>query len=220
MQGRAAEARQRTLERVQDLGFPVPPAHLPVLEDNEFPRSARGIEEVIQRALVLNVRINLAFGMPPESARDWLTTNGLMGSLSPRESALVGGSARSGEQEKLQVEALWALAWALQLAPSLDHRAYCGDELATLLPDLRAQESAEAWRSRAEPSLRSDDELLTELDLLYAMTWGVADANLSGAPTPGEVDPYVFWERRRALEFVRADSDAGHADWDEIDLST
>jgi len=69
MQGRAAEARQRTLERVQDLGLPVPPAHLPVLEDNEFPLSARGIEAVIQRALVLNVRINLAFGMPPESAR-------------------------------------------------------------------------------------------------------------------------------------------------------
>ena len=121
MQGRAAEARQRTLERVQDLGFPVPPAHLPVLEDNEFPRSARGIDKVIQRALVLNVRINLAFGMPPESSRDWLTTNGLMGSLSPRESALVGGSARSGEQEKLQVEALgrwlgrfsWHRAWII-----------------------------------------------------------------------------------------------------------
>ena len=178
------------------------------------------MEEVIQRALVLNVRINLAFGMPPGNARYWLTTNGLMGCLGPRESALVSGSAGSGEQEKRQVEGLWALAWALHLAPSLDHRAYCGDGLATLFPDLRTQESADAWRSRAEPRLRSDDELITELDLLYAMTWGVADANLSGTPAPGEVDPYVFWERRRALEFVRAHSEAGHADWDEIDLST
>ena len=125
----------------------------------------------------------------------------------------MSGSAESGEREKLQVEGLWALAWALQLEPGLDHRAYCGDELATLLPDLRTQEPAEAWRSRAAPSLRSGDELMTELDLLYVITWGVADANLSGAPAPGEVDPYVFWERRRALEFVRAQNGAGHADW-------
>jgi len=216
----ALEARQRTLRRITDLGFPEPPKHLPVLADDELHFVLRTTDEVIERALVLNVRINLAFGMPTASARDWLSANSLLDCLSTRETDLVSGTAQSSEQEKLQIEGLWALAWSLGLTPRLDHGAYCGDELAALLPDLRAQESSRTWRSRTEPSLRAGDELLAELDLLYVMTWGIANANLTGASMPGAVDQYVFWERRRALEFLQVGSSQGHAGWDEIDLST
>lgn len=212
----AAHLRRKTLLRVEDLGFPQPPAHLPLLEDNEFPFTLREPEDVVQRALVLNVRINIAFRMPPDAARRWLTTNGLMSALTQRESELLDGAAAVDEHEQLQVEGLWALAWALGLTQSLDHRSYCGEELATLFPDLRADESLHAWRERADCHLRTTTELMAELDLLYVMTWGLVDARISGSHVPGEVQPYVLWERRRALEFVRADSE----DWDEVDLST
>lgn len=222
MRERAQWARTRTLGRVAELGFPEPPAHLPLLADDQSPFVLRPAQEVVDRALVLTVRINLAFRMRPETARDWLATNDLLDCLTHHESELVGGSAIAGDEEKVQVEALWALAWALGLTPGeLDHQTYCGDELASLLPDLRAQEPAQAWRSRLAPQLRPAADVLAELDLLYAMTWGLVDARLSSRPAPGVVEPYVLWERRRALEFLRAEEDGiDPSDWDMIDLST
>ncbi len=158
--------------------------------------------------------------MPPELARDWLIANDLTECLSPVEQAYVGGSGEADERDRGQVEALWALAWALGLTPELDHATYCGDELASLLPDLRTQESADAWSARVRTRLRASGEILEALDLLYVMTWGLADANLSGRPGPGVVEQYVLWERRRALEFVGGDGGPGHAGWDAIDLAT
>ncbi len=216
----ASEARQVTLRRLGDAGFPQPPAHLPLLADHEFPFVLRSMDEVIDRILVVAVRLAIAFGMPISDARLWLSANSLTGSLSSRESALVGGLVEGSAQDTAQVEALWALAWAVGLVPRLDHAAYCSDELVTLLPDLRIQEPVRTWRARTHLSLRSPDELLAELDLLYAMTWGIASANLAGSRAPGEVEEYVFWERRRALEWVRIDSGNSHSGWDEIDLST
>lgn len=220
MQQRAERARNRTLSRLAELGFPAPPVHLPVLADEEFPFALRPNDEVIGRVLVLNVRINLAFGMPAEVARQWLGSNGLTPYLTQSESELVGGARRSAEHEKLQIEGLWALTWALGLTPELDHRAYCGEQLAALLPDLRVAEPSREWTSRVNPRLRPIDEIWDELDLLYAMTWAVAEANLTAASVPGTIDQYVYWERRRALEFVHIAGDTSHNGWDDIDLST
>lgn len=208
------------MSRLAELDFPAPPVHLPVLADDEFPFVLRPNEEVIGRVLVLNVRINLAFGMPAEVARQWLGSYGLTPYLTQTESELVAGTRRSSEDEKLQIEGLWALTWALGLTPELDHQAYCGEQLASLLPDLRVAEPPREWTSRVNPRLRPIDEIWDELDLLYAMTWAVADANLTAASVPGTVDQYVYWERRRALEFVRVAGGTSHIGWDDIDLST
>ena len=216
----AGEVRARTLRRLADLGFPEPPAHLPLLADADTPFESREATEVIQRLVVLNVRVNLAFGMPVTDAQSWLSDNGLNRCLSPTEEALVAGGAKGDEQEQTHVEALWALAWALSLVGDLDPAGYCGDELVTLLPDLRLMESAETWTTRMAPQLRPTAEVMQELDLLYAMTWGIADARLSGQPQPGMVAGYVHWQRRRALEFTVANPDINHASWDGIDLST
>lgn len=216
----AGEVRERTRLRVAELGFPEPPVHLPLLADPQTPFELRGATEVIRRLLALTVRVNLALGMPLVEARAWLEDNALQGCLSTREAVLVGGAAKVDEQEQAQVEAIWALAWVLSLVDDLDPNAYCGDHLVALLPDLRAKESADAWATRMSPRLRSAVEVMTELDLLYALTWGLVDARLSGRPRPGAVAEYVHWQRRQALEFTRSDPEIDHSTWDDIDLST
>lgn len=217
---RGQQVRGHTLSRLAELEFPTPPEHLPVLADDDFPLVLRPSAEVIERALVLNVRINLSLGMPSEIAREWLTANGLIHCLTQLESQLVEGAVQSDDREQLQVEGLWALGWALGLIPEMDHRVYCGDQLAALLPDLRTQETSQEWRARVKLIPRSIDEIWNELDLLYAMTWAAANANLSGAPAPGAIHQYVLWERRRALEFLRVEDNLGHEHWDNVDLST
>jgi hypothetical protein len=216
----AETARQRTLGRLPDLGFPAPPEHLPLLADDDEPFVPRRQSEVVERLLVLNVRVNLAFGMPADTARAWLTANQLTHCLSEVEIELVRRTASVDSVEQTLVEAMWALAWALNLTPQLDPSAYCGDDLVTLVPDLRTSESVAGWLSRRSPELRESDDLLAELDLLYAMTWGVVDARLNGRDRPGVLEEYVHWERRKALEFARASHEVSHASWDAIDLST
>jgi hypothetical protein len=216
----AEEIRDRTRRRLAKMGFPEPPVHLPLAADAESPFELRSAAEVIERLLALNVRVNLAFGMPATEAQTWLATNDLLRCLSAKEEILLAGAAKVDEEEQTHVEALWGLAWALSLVDELEPGKYCGDELVTLLPDLRVMESSATWVARSSPHLRSSAEVMRELDLLYAMTWGVTDARLSGAQRPGTVAEYVHWQRRRALEFTVADPDIDHSSWDDIDLST
>ncbi len=214
----ATEARRRTLAALSGLGFPQPPSHLPLVADAADPLVLVDEEHVVQRALVLTVRVNLALGMPPELARTWLAEQGLLASLSPRERHLVAGEVEPDSSDEAQVEALWALAWVLGLVPDLDAGTPCGDQLASLMPDLRTGEPVTAWRSRTGPRRRYVEEVLPVLDLHLALTWGIADARLAGRPHPGHVDPSVLWERRRALEWTVGSG--GHDAWDVVDLST
>lgn len=214
----SAAARRRTLALLPDLGFPLPPPHLPLVAGDDAPLVLVAEEQVVRRALVLTVRVNLALGMPPELARTWLAEQGLVGSLSPRERALVAGDVEPGPSDEAQVESLWAFAWLLGLVPGLDPGAPCGDQLASLMPDLRTAETLDAWRSRTGPRRRDVGDVLAALDLHLALTWGLADARLTGRPHPGRVDPSVLWERRRALEWTVGDG--GHDGWDDVDLST
>jgi hypothetical protein len=198
--------RSRSLSLARALGYPPPPAHFPWL-DRERVRPER---EVIDRSLVLHIIVNCSFGMPTALARAWLDREGLLASLSPGErhylEEIDQGLAPDAKGHQLQVESLWALAWALSQVPSLDFGHYCGDELAGLLPDLRANEDGESFRSRAR--LRSPEELYEALDLAYCLSWGVAEANLTRTPVPGKVGQYVIWERRRVLEWLHG------GDWD------
>jgi hypothetical protein len=214
------DVRARTLPRLSALGFPEPPPHFPLLADADALLALRPVREVAERLAVLNVRVSLAFGMPSEAARAWLSDNGLTHCLSAKEQALVAGAAQVDEQEQTQVEALWALSWVVSLFEDLNPADYCGEQLVALLPDLRELEPFENWTARMTPTLRPAEEVVSELDLLFAMTWGVTDSRLAGKPSPGTVAAYVHWERRRALEFAVANPEIAPTSWDEIDLST
>ena len=164
--------------------------------------------------------VAISYGMPLELAKDWVQANQLEGSMSNIERQILQGVRTPGAQEQGQVEAIWALSWVLSITDDLSAENECSDDLVKRVPDLRSAESLASWQSRKNPSLRDADEVMTELDLHYCMTWGLAEANLRRHLPPGNIEQFAMWQRRRALEYTLARYDEPEDDWDDIDLST
>jgi hypothetical protein len=206
----ASDVRARNLQIARRLGHPTPPDDLP------YPGGTvvRSTDEAVDRALAVNVVLSCAHGLPADAALAWLDGHGLGGVLSPHEQEyledVADGMRLGGAQRKLHVEALWALLWAVSLADELDFASGCGERVTPLVPDLfDPLEGPGAARVRAEAELRPADDVRAALDLARCLAWGLGVADLSVAFSPGEVEPYVVWERRRALEWLLG------ADWDE-----
>lgn len=208
----ALKVRELSLVELERLGFPQPPIHLPVID---MPR-VRSYTEVVDRALAHNVVINCAYRMPAGYARKWLERENLIHALTAGEEAFIvaidAGQDPADNEILIQTEALWILVWALGLEPHLDFGRYCGDHLTNLLPNLREDESRDRFDKTTR--LRPVEELRSAFDLAYCLTWGAADANLTGKPSPGTVRQYVLWERRRAFEWLSGE------DWDDPPTDT
>ena len=105
----ARRVRGKSLDGLRKLGFPSPPAHFPWLECTEL----RSQQEVVERALVLNVIINCAYRMPTDFARQWLREQRVIDKMTSAESAWLAaidrGEDPAAQGHKLQVEALWVL---------------------------------------------------------------------------------------------------------------
>ena len=158
--------------------------------------------------------LSCAHGLAVDAARAWLADQALEGALTGYEAEylddLADGLRLGSAHRKLHVEALWALLWALSLVDELDFGVGCGERVTPLVPDLfDPSEGYGPAHVRAEAELRNADELRDALDLARCVTWGLGDSDLSVGFSPGEVEPYVVWERRRALEWLHG------ADWDE-----
>jgi hypothetical protein len=204
------EVRARNLKIARRLGHPAPPDDLPYPSGDLAPAP----DEVIDRALVVNVVLSCAHGLGVDPAVAWLDAHGLAGALTPHEAEyledVADGMRLGGAHRKLHVEALWALLWALSFVDELDFGVGCGERVTPLVPDLfDPSEGLGPARVRAEAELRDADEVRAALDLARCLSWGLGDPELSVGFSPGEVEPYVVWERRRALEWLLG------ADWDE-----
>ena len=188
------------------LGYARPPVDLPPTEVEQW----RTEDEVVDRALVLDVVVSCAHGYDVGAAWTWLRAVNLIDRVTVGETQyldeLESGMHLDDLARRLQVEALWALLWALGFVDDLDFGVGCGDGVAPLLPQLDDPGAAKQFRRDA--ALRDDDALLTTLDLVRCLSAGLGDGDVSIGHSPGEVEPYVVWERRRALEWL-----AG-ADWD------
>ena len=158
---------------------------------------------------MLNVVISCAYGLPTLAALDWLRMHGLLDRLTDDErDFLVDASEGIHVEElarKLQVESLFALLWALSLVDDLDFDRGCGDEVARVMPDIQAGEPATELRALA--ALRGREELYAALDLVLVLASAIGDEDLQLGLSPGDVEPYVVWERRRALAWIHG------ADW-------
>ena len=188
---------------------------LPFIVD-EGEVALRPREEVIDRALVMNIVTWRTYDMPQELAHELLEKENLYASLSNLERRYLAGEDRDAAYEFYgNVEALWALVWALSFIPTLDFSEYCGDDLVNILPDLRSVTDFGAFRAAAR--LRDPLEIVQAADLAYRLHWAVVDANIKGKPTPGAVEGYVIENRRHALDWiVNLDED----DFHEMSLDT
>lgn len=183
---------------------------LPLLDRTE-PRTSA---DVADRALVLNAMIQIHFGAPPDVIASWIRANRLENSLARQDRAIL--TKKQGEldaQERAKrfwyIEALCALAWAGQLIKELAVDKPASRNLASLLPNLQANEDASSFRRRF--ALRPFEEIYAMLDLYYRAHWYARNGRLNGQATePFNLD--VIMERRRALEWI---SDRNLADWDD-----
>jgi hypothetical protein len=199
-----SDVRARSRHLARRLGYGKPPDEIPEPAVSRL----RPVAAIVDRALVLNVVISCAYGLDTLVALDWLRTEGLLDALREDEREFLVDLAEGIHVEqlarKLEVESLFALAWAVGLVDALDFDRGCGDEVARVMPDVGAGEGAAEIRAEAER--RDADELYAALDLATVLAGAIGDEGLQLGLSPGDVEPYVVWERRRALAWIHGGS--------------
>ena len=207
----AASAREQSARVLADLSLPTPTV-LPLLDDFTL----RPTEEIVRRMGVLSALAAVAYGCPAESALEWVRASDLLKDLLPAELAYFARGAHGPSDPQASLpEALFGLAWALQLSTGpLDFRTAAPDDLINVVP--HPPPGAREWRSlviSARP--RPVAEVGRMLDLYYCLHWAAVEAGLRGDPVGNDPEWSAVVERRRALEWL-ASTDS----WDEVALDT
>jgi hypothetical protein len=104
---------------------------------------------------------------------------------------------------RLEVESLFAVLWAVSVVDELDFDRGAGD-VTSYVPDVGAGEPSGALRTEADR--RAGDELYAALDLATVLASVLGDEDLQLGLSPGNVEPYVVWERKRALAWIHGAS--------------
>ena len=176
----------------------------------------RTLNEVINRALVLNAMLQLHMNAPKHYIAHWIEENSLLHALTPTESAILNSQESLTDEEHYELywslESLWAIAWATNLIADLPFNREVGSELAMLSPNLQLNENRSKYETIMR--LRSIEEIYTMMDLYYRLHWWVNNAVRINKST-GEVRFEVIKERRKALEWILD----RHTVWDQMDLS-
>lgn len=183
---------------------------LPLIDSDLKVRSA---DEVASRILAMHVVAASAYGFDKTKAISWLNQEALNDSLSEHEKRFLFEGADQSDRLKLQIEASWALAWAIGITGEMNFAKECDNSFVTQLPDLRKGESSANFRKRINP--RSFEQIVSACDMAYCLHWAVRQADLDGKKSAGNFKPYVVIERRRALEWLLSEQS-----WDNISLDT
>ena len=193
------EVRERSRKLARRLGYGRPQGDVPV----PVVGALRATDEIVDRALVLNVVISCAYGLRTDVALDWLAAEGLASHLTDEEHEFLVDVAEGLRVQqlarRLEVESLVTLLWAITVADELDFDRGAGD-VTVYLPDVGAGESGDALRADAER--RDAGELYAAFDLATVLASTIGDEDLRVGLSPGDVEPYVVWERRRALGWI------------------
>jgi hypothetical protein len=201
--------RKQTLKTASRLGYSVNDA-LPLLDEVHNTRTA---DEAVKRLLCLHATAACAYGFDHSKARAWLERENALGDLTASELHFIEGGEGDPNQFKIQVEGMWALAWALGIVPHLDFSKGCDSKFVMMLPNLKIGEKSDTLRSKIKT--RAADEIIEACDLAYCLHGAARQAKLTGGKMPGKVQPYVIEERRRALEWLLSNDR-----WDEVSLDT
>jgi hypothetical protein len=186
------------------------PDHLPRLEEGLQLRSQ---DQAVNRLLCLTAIAAASYGFDKGKALAWLRQERLEPKLTKGERAFLEHGAGWPHVFQVQIESMWALAWALSLVPTQDFWQDCDNRFVTLLPNLKISQSGDECRRKA--SLRTSEEIIAACDLAYCLHWAIRQAEIDNKLFPGQLKPPVVIERRRALEWLLS-NDA----WDAIALDT
>jgi hypothetical protein len=168
--------------------------------------------QVAQRLGCLTSVIQLYFDMPADRVKDYLVSQELWNFTSENEQNIL--SLPEIEIDLLksiswQIEAAWAMLWALGKAQEFSFDQRAPTDLFRSLPNIWQDE---AWLSIKKTTVRSAKEIYQMLDFYYRLHFHCIQAHLLKEKTPYELG--VIAERRKAFHWIM------HPDtsWDNIDM--
>lgn len=205
---RMESIRQASWKNAESLGFKTNPL-LPLLEK---PDSTKSKDHIVHRIFAMLALAASSYGFDRKKAMNWLENEGGHSFLTKTEKEFLLGSQAAPKQFMEQIEAMWALCWAINVIPDLNFTKSCSGDFVKLLPDLKKMESGEAFRRKAD--LRNLQEIASNCDLVYCLSWSV---RAEGIPVKFQksIKPYVIEKRRHGLEWILSDED-----WENIPLDT
>ncbi len=103
------QIRQKNLLKAKQMNLPIN-KELPHLDNIKVYKTE---EEVVRRALCIYATLAISFGLEKVRGLNWLKEEGLIDSLTDQEKEMALHNKFEGFE--IKVEALWALAWALNL---------------------------------------------------------------------------------------------------------
>jgi hypothetical protein len=183
---------------------------LPLLDAGLVMRST---DETVSRILAMNAVAATAYGFDKAKAIAWLKQEALTDSLSEQERRFVFEGIGQPNRFQVQVEAMWALAWAMGIVNEMDFGKDCDNRFVTMLPNLKQSQSSSEFRKKSNP--RSLEQVVAALDLAYCLHSATRESGLTGKRPPGNLDADLVVERRRALEWLLSKEA-----WDEVPLDT
>jgi hypothetical protein len=201
--------RNQSIQAAKRLGVDVS-VSLPLLDTGLEMRSAN---KTITRILVMNAVAATAYGFDKAKAIAWLNQEDLTDSLSEQERCFIFDAMGHSDRFKVQVEGMWALAWAMGIANELDFAKDCDSRFVMMLPNLKQNQSSADFRKKANP--RALERVVAICDLAYCLHWAIRQSELAGKRPPGNLKPYVVIERRRTLDWLLSEEA-----WDEVPLDT
>jgi hypothetical protein len=214
--------REASLRVLKQLGLPEPGESFPMVWDPGDRLELRPRAELEARVAVLNIVLARSFGLPKESAMEWLLDAHLVERLTRPEWHFVVADEGDHHAFALHLEAVYALGWVMGLTGHLDPCRPSANGLVQRLPNLPHGESFAAWRGRTLTAPRSPVEVVEQLDLYYCLDWAFLEAERRNLPLPGDVDSNAIGQRRWALEWAVVFHGPYHdapLAWEEIDLS-
>ncbi len=201
--------RDESIGAAKRLGVDVSP-RLPLLDVGLEMRNA---DEAVSRLLAMNAVAATAYGFDKAKAIAWLNQEALTDCLSEQERRFVLEGVGQPDRFKVGVEGMWALGWAMGIVSEMNFGKDCDNRFAAMLPNLKASQSSQDFRRKANP--RSLKQVVAACDLAYCLHWAIQESELSGKRQTGNLKPYVVVERRRALEWLLSKES-----WDGIPLDT
>jgi hypothetical protein len=139
-----------------------------------------------------------------------------IGGFSPYEETIYHTPVLNDQERANAVwryESLNTILWALGLLESLPYP----DTICNVshIVGLMIKNSREVLAAKV--AVRSTEEIVDALDMIYRMNWACVNARVKGEAVGGGIDPSVVFERHYALNWITRE---GGEDWDDIATNT
>lgn len=195
-------------------GIPVN-TFLPPIE-NAFSAKVRNSDAIVHRSMALLAVSMKAEGASKTELQQLIKQHGLHTHFTPAETLFLA-KENPEEHELLQFswqrEAVCTLLWAIGFMDSLTPPTHqCSSDMIT---SIVSRHTSQSLIKHAQ--VRSTNQLLDQVDLIYRYHWAIRDAFLQGLPRPSSLHPDVIMARHHALNWLIG---VGDGDWDNVSTDT